>query len=78
MRPLVISRKGWVVIPQHIRRRYKLKFGDKVNIVDYGGIISIIPLSDDPIKETAGLLKKGSSLTRALTSEREREEKHGK
>lgn len=78
MRSLVISKKGWVVIPQNIREKYKLKEGDRVNIVDYGNIISIVPLVDNPIKETAGLLKKGSSLTDALISERKKDREHGK
>ena len=70
--------KGWVVIPQHIREKYKLKGGDKVDIVDYGGIISIIPIPGNPIKESAGILKDGTSLTKALLSERKKEREHGK
>ncbi len=78
MRPSVISMKGWVVIPKNIREKYKLKGGDRVDIVDYGGIISIIPISSDPIKETAGILKNGTSLTEALLSERKKERELGK
>jgi AbrB family looped-hinge helix DNA binding protein len=78
MRSSVISMKGWVVIPKNIREKYKLKGGDRVDIVDYGGIISIIPISDDPIKETAGMLKNGTSLTEALLSERKKERELGK
>jgi AbrB family looped-hinge helix DNA binding protein len=78
MRSSVISMKGWVVIPKNIREKYKLKGGDRVDIVDYGGIISIIPISGDPIKETAGMLKNGTSLTEALLSERKKERELGK
>jgi AbrB family looped-hinge helix DNA binding protein len=66
MKASKLSEKGWVVIPNSIRKRYGLKKGDQVNIIDYGNIISIIPLSTDPIKESAGLLKGGSSLTKDL------------
>ena len=78
MRSPVISMKGWVVIPKDIREKYKLKGGDRVDIVDYGGIISIIPIPDNPIKETAGVLKNGTSLTEALLSERKKEREHEK
>ena len=73
-----LSEKGWVVIPNSIRKRYGLKKGDQVNIIDYGDIISIIPLSTDPIKESAGLLKGGASLTKDLIEQRKRDKELGK
>jgi AbrB family looped-hinge helix DNA binding protein len=33
---VVISEKGWVVIPAELRRKYALKPGSTVQIVDYG------------------------------------------
>jgi AbrB family looped-hinge helix DNA binding protein len=73
MRASILSEKGWVVIPGSIRKRYGLKKGDQVNIIDYGNIISIVPLSPDPIKESAGLLKGDSSLTRDLLEQRKKD-----
>ncbi len=32
-----ISRKGWIVIPAALRKKYGLKPGDEVRVVDYGG-----------------------------------------
>ncbi len=78
MKASKLSEKGWVVIPNSIRKRYGLKKGDQVNIIDYGDIISIIPLSTDPIKESAGLLKGGSSLTKDLIEQRKRDNELGK
>lgn len=78
MKASKLSEKGWVVIPNSIRKRYGLKKGDQVNIIDYGDIISIIPLSTDPIKESAGLLKGGSSLTKDLIKQRKRDNELGK
>ena len=78
MKASVLSEKGWVVIPNSIRKRYGLKKGDKVNIIDYGDIISIVPLSSDPIKESAGLLKGGSSLTKDLMEQRKKDKELGK
>jgi len=78
MKASKLSEKGWVVIPNSIRKRYGLKKGDQVNIIDYGDIISIIPLSADPIKESAGLLKGGASLTKDLIEQRKRDKELGK
>ena len=78
MKASILSEKGWVVIPGSIRKRYGLKKGDQVNIIDYGNIISIVPLSTDPIKESAGLLKGGTSLTEDLIEQRNRDKELGK
>ena len=78
MKASILSEKGWVVIPNSIRKRYGLKKGDQVNIIDYGNIISIVPLSTDPIKESAGLLKGGTSLTSELIEQRKRDKELGK
>jgi len=78
MKASKLSEKGWVVIPNSIRKRYGLEKGDHVNIIDYGNIISIIPLSADPIKESAGLLKGDSSLTQDLLKQRKRDKELGK
>ena len=73
MKASILSEKGWVVIPGSIRKRYGLKKGDQVNIIDYGDIISIVPLSTEPIKGSAGLLKGGPSLTGDLIEQRKRD-----
>ena len=67
---LVISEKGWVVIPAELRRKYALKPGSKVQIVDYGGILALVPTLTDPVKQAAGMLKGKKSLTRSLLAER--------
>lgn len=36
-----VSGKGWVVIPQELRDRYRLKKGDKVHFIDYGEIVKL-------------------------------------
>ena len=79
MPTMTVSGKGWVVIPQEIRKRHNLKKGDKVHIIDYGGVVAIVPASKDPVAEGFGMLKGGPSLTEALLDERrwelEREER---
>ena len=79
---VTISNKGWVVIPAELRRKYNLQPGTEVVIVDYGGVLSIIPAFANPIKQGRGLLKGLPSLTRDLlkdrAKERAREEKKTK
>ena len=69
-----LSAKGWVVIPQEIREKYQLKKGDKVHFIDYGGVISIIPVSKNQIEEGAGSIKGKTSLVKALLKARKEDE----
>ena len=77
---LTISNKGWVVIPAELRKKYNLVPGTEVVIVDYEGILSIIPALTHPIRQGRGLLKDLPSLTNDLvrerSQERSREESH--
>jgi len=73
---VTISNKGWVVIPAELRRKYNLQPGTEVVIVDYGGVLSIIPALANPIKQGRGLLKGLPSLTRDLLKERAKERAH--
>ena len=68
-----ISSKGWIVIPNALRKKYRLRAGDKVTLVDYGGVLSIVPAMTDPVAEAAGSFKGERSLTRALLAERAEE-----
>ena len=70
---LTISNKGWVVIPAELRKKYKLKPGAEVIIVDYGGVLSIIPAAQEPIKRARGSLKDLPSLTKELLKERSKD-----
>jgi AbrB family looped-hinge helix DNA binding protein len=65
-----ISSKGWIVIPADLRRKYALAPGEPVQIVDYGGIIAIVPAMADPVNQSAGMLKGEPSLREALLAER--------
>ena len=73
-----LSAKGWVVIPQELRERYRLKKGDKVHFIDYGGVVAIVPVSKEPLKESAGMLKGGRSLTQALLRSRAEDARRGR
>lgn len=68
-----VSEKGWVVIPKELRRKYGLKKGTQVQVVDYGDVLALIPLPDDPVEALHGMLEGGPSLTADLMEERARE-----
>ena len=73
MPTLKISQKGWVVIPAKFRKKYQLNPGTKVQVVDYGGVLSIVRVSDDPIGTGVGILKGTDSLTEAVIEEHRQE-----
>ena len=68
-----VSQKGWVVIPAELRKKYGIKPGTRLQFVDYGGAIELIPVPDNPVEAAAGMLKGGKSLTEALLAEHRRE-----
>jgi AbrB family looped-hinge helix DNA binding protein len=73
MPTVTVSSKGWVVIPAAYRERYHVQPGSRVEIVDYGGGMSLVPAMRNPLRDAQGLLKGRRSLTGALLQERVRE-----
>ena len=65
-----ISSKGWMVIPAELRKKYKLESGQYIRVVDYGGVLCLVPQLQDPIEEGMGSLKRGPSLVDALLEAR--------
>jgi AbrB family looped-hinge helix DNA binding protein len=47
MATATVSGEGWVVIPKEIREKHRIKPGQKVYFVDYGGIIALLPVPQD-------------------------------
>lgn len=72
---LTISNKGWVVIPAEMRKKYNLTPGTEVVIVDYGGVLAIVPVPKNPIKQGRGFLKGKLSLYADLKKDRNLEKK---
>ena len=75
---LTISNKGWVVIPVEFRKKYRLQPGAKVRMVDYGGVLAVVPELHDPVAQGYGLLKGPGSLSKALLQEHRNENRRGK
>lgn len=66
----IVSKKGQVVIPVEIRRKYNLQQGDRLAVKDMDGRIVLEPLERYPLLSLRGAFKDGPSLTRALLAER--------
>ena len=62
--------KGQIVIPADIRKRYHIEPGTEIQIMEYGGIIYLIPPVEDPIKAACGILSSKPSLSGKLLKER--------
>jgi AbrB family looped-hinge helix DNA binding protein len=75
---VTVSEKGWVVIPADLRKKHNLIPGTEVQVVDYGGVLALVPKLPDPIHQAAGMLKGRKSLRRALLAEHRIERKKDK
>ena len=69
---VTVSEKGSVVIPADLRKKYNLHSGAEVSLVDYAGVLAIVPTLPNPIQQAAGMLKGRTSLTQALLAEHRR------
>lgn len=65
-----ILSKGQIVIPAEIRKRYHIERGAKMQIMEYGDIIYLIPPVKDPIAAACGILPGKPSLSGELLKER--------
>lgn len=70
--------KGQVIIPVELRKKFNIKKGTRIAIVEgAGNVILLKPLPDDPIEASRGILKGKTSLTKALIKDRREEAKRG-
>ena len=67
--------KGQIVIPVEMRRKFHIEPGTELQIMEYGGIIYLIPPVDDLIKAAQGSLPPRPSLAGQLLRERRRDYK---
>ena len=65
--------KGQIVIPAALRKRYHIEPGTEMQILDYDGVIYLIPPVEDPIEAACGLLPAKPSLSEKLLKERGKE-----
>ncbi|MEK6681361.1 MAG: AbrB/MazE/SpoVT family DNA-binding domain-containing protein [Nitrospirota bacterium] len=65
--------KGQVVIPADIRKKYHIEPGSELQIMEYEGIIYLIPPVEDPVRAACGILPSKPSLSERLLKERKGE-----
>ncbi|MBI5026175.1 MAG: AbrB/MazE/SpoVT family DNA-binding domain-containing protein [Nitrospirae bacterium] len=65
--------KGQIVIPVELRKKYNIQVGSELQVMEYGGIIYLIPPVDDPIKAACGALPAKPSLSEQLLKERKKD-----
>ena len=54
-----VSSKGWAVIPKGLREKHGLAQGTRVQVVEYGEVLVLVPLPDDPADALHGTLEDG-------------------
>jgi AbrB family looped-hinge helix DNA binding protein len=74
MTTVTVSVRGQLVIPVELRKRYHIKPGDKVMWIDTGKALLLVPLVDNPIHRSRGILS-GAGLTQALIRGRKQDKK---
>jgi AbrB family looped-hinge helix DNA binding protein len=64
--------KGQIVIPAELRRKYRIKAGTKINVIDTGEAILLKPVTEESLKQLQGRLK-GKGVLKLLLEERLKE-----
>lgn len=54
---VTVSNRGQMVIPSMIRKKYNIKAQSKVELVDTGKEIVIVPIPKDILRQSKGILK---------------------
>ena len=70
----VITKKGQVVVPISLRRKYGIDPGTRVAWIDNGSVIKIIPIPKDPVGALRGC-SEGERLTKSLLSDRKEDKR---
>lgn len=73
METTIVTVKGQIVIPSRIRRRYGIKKGTRVCLIERNGEIILKPITRGYFEKMAGFLGKEKRLLKALRKEKERE-----
>ncbi|MBF0386686.1 MAG: AbrB/MazE/SpoVT family DNA-binding domain-containing protein [Candidatus Omnitrophica bacterium] len=72
-----ISVRGQTVVPTIIRKRYNITPKTRLEWLDDGHSITVVPIPSDPITALRGFLK-GTDLSPALLKYRAEERRHGR
>jgi AbrB family looped-hinge helix DNA binding protein len=69
----VVTVKGQIVIPSKLRRKFGIKKGTQVYVYERDGEIAIKPITDDYIRNMAGMAGTKGKLLKALMNEKAKE-----
>lgn len=70
-----ITKKGQIVIPAKLRRKYDIAAGTTIRVDDENGKIVLTPVTSDFIGELRGITK-GSGALKILEQERKKERRN--
>ena len=73
MQVVTASSRGQIVIPKEIRKRLNIVAGKRLSVKAEGDRVLLTLLPDDPVEAFCGIFKEKSSLTKALTEQREKD-----
>jgi AbrB family looped-hinge helix DNA binding protein len=76
MTVIQVSHKGQILIPKKIREKFRIRPGGRVLILEEPSGVLLKAAPEDPIEAACGFLKGDFSLTRDLTEEHRKEQKH--
>ena len=72
MSTVKVSSRGQLVIPVEIRKKHGIKAGDRIEILDFGDQIVMIPVKD-AIRDAKGWLHSDQSVLQMLREARKEE-----
>lgn len=75
---VTVSTRGQTVIPAEIRRRYKIGHKTRLEFIDAGKEIIIVPIPSRSFAYSRGILKGISSKDLIFERRKERKREHGK
>ncbi len=65
-----VSTRGQLVIPHELRKKYGIGPHSQVRWIDTGQGLMLVPLTDDPVTSSRGMLKKTKVSTHSLLEAR--------
>lgn len=69
-----VTERGQTVVPARIRRDHGIEAQTRLEWIDDGQTIRVVPVTDDPVRRSLGSTR---GLTRRLLEEREAERARG-
>ena len=69
-----VTVRGQTAVPAKLRRKYQIKNHTMLEWMDDGKVITVMPVSENPIKYARGLLR-GTGVSKSLLKARAKERK---